>query len=140
MQRSFSSFPAGWPGVGLLLLRITVGVTALAQGFVNFTLSGKSPLVAKLVSVFVIAIGVALLIGFLTPIAGLLIAVGNCCFALLGFPTPIVNLLDSWFATIFVVIMAVALMFLGPGAYSLDARLFGRREVVIPSSPRSPQS
>jgi len=31
----------------------------------------------------------------------------------------------------------LALIGLGPGAYSLDARLFGRREIVIPAiSPR----
>jgi uncharacterized membrane protein YphA (DoxX/SURF4 family) len=32
--------------------------------------------------------------------------------------------------------MSVILVLLGPGAYSLDARLFGRREIIIPDSRR----
>jgi hypothetical protein len=36
--------------------------------------------------------------------------------------------------------MAAATALLGPGAYSLDARLFGRREIIIPqaSNPHEP--
>jgi hypothetical protein len=33
MQRLFSTFPAGSPGFGLLLLRAAVGTTAIMQGF-----------------------------------------------------------------------------------------------------------
>jgi hypothetical protein len=33
----------------------------------------------------------------------------------------------------------VAVVFLGPGAFSLDARLFGRREIIIPPVSRSPR-
>jgi len=29
----------------------------------------------------------------------------------------------------------VAIIILGPGAFSVDSRLFGRREVIIPSPP-----
>jgi len=35
--------------------------------------------------------------------------------------------------------MSAALVLLGPGAFSLDARLFGRREIIIPEGPRSPR-
>jgi hypothetical protein len=37
-------------------------------------------------------------------------------------------------------VAAVALALLGPGAFSLDGRLFGRREIVIPPSSRKPES
>jgi hypothetical protein len=34
--------------------------------------------------------------------------------------------------------MLVTIIGLGPGAFSLDARMFGRREIIIP--PRASQS
>jgi hypothetical protein len=37
------------------------------------------------------------------------------------------------------VVDATAIALLGPGAFSLDARLFGRREILIPPDPRSPK-
>jgi len=36
------------------------------------------------------------------------------------------------------IVAAVALALLGPGAFSLDGRLFGRREIVIPPATRPP--
>jgi hypothetical protein len=36
--------------------------------------------------------------------------------------------------------MTIAIVFLGPGAFSLDAYLFGRRELIIPPSSRPPKS
>ncbi len=37
-------------------------------------------------------------------------------------------------------ILAAVIALLGPGAYSLDARLFGRREIIIPPASRSGKS
>jgi hypothetical protein len=31
--------------------------------------------------------------------------------------------------------MLIVIVILGPGAFSVDSRLFGRREVIIPSPP-----
>ena len=49
-------------------------------------------------------------------------------------PAPIPNLFDAKLSLIFAGIMTVAIVFLGPGAFSLDARLFGRREIIIPQA------
>jgi uncharacterized membrane protein YphA (DoxX/SURF4 family) len=79
-------------------------------------------LVAGLLALLV---GAAVLIGFLTPLAALLagfVSLGNAPDVLGGGP-----------ATIFLIVMAAAVFLLGPGAWSLDARWFGRREIVIPS-------
>jgi hypothetical protein len=35
--------------------------------------------------------------------------------------------------------ISAALVLLGPGAFSIDARLFGRREIIIPEARRSPR-
>jgi hypothetical protein len=41
---------------------------------------------------------------------------------------------------VFLLITTAAILFLGPGAFSLDARMFGRREMVIPLAHRSQKS
>jgi hypothetical protein len=45
-------------------------------------------------------------------------------------------LLDTKWIVALVLAVAAAVVPLGPGALSLDARLFGRREIIIPRSPR----
>jgi hypothetical protein len=50
------------------------------------------------------------------------------------------NIIDTLLAGGFVIVMSVAIAFLGPGAFSVDCRLFGRRVIVIPypSRPAKP--
>jgi hypothetical protein len=55
-------------------------------------------------------------------------------------PPPTPNLFDARLSAILAAIMAAAIVFLGPGAFSLDARMFGRREIIIPQAPRRPES
>lgn len=81
--------------------------------------------------------GAALLIGVLTPIAGIVGSVGaiGMGFSILAAPSP--NLFDQKLTAVLAAIIAAAIVFLGPGAFSLDARLFGRREIIIPPRSRS---
>jgi uncharacterized membrane protein YphA (DoxX/SURF4 family) len=87
-----------------------------------------------------LAAGAALLAGFMTPIAAVLVGLGvlGAGFSLLPAPSP--NLLDARMSVIFAGIMSAAIVVLGPGAFSLDARLFGRREIIIPPPHRRPES
>jgi hypothetical protein len=34
------------------------------------------------------------------------------------------------------IVLTTAIALLGPGAFSIDARMFGRREILIPNTPR----
>lgn len=116
VQRFFSSFPDASPGIGLLLLRSAVGLTLLVRGSSIFT--NADPTAASLaLDILQLVAGSSLLMGFMTPIAGTL-AVATALAA----SAPLVE----------VAIIAAALILLGPGAYSMDARLFGRREITIP--------
>jgi uncharacterized membrane protein YphA (DoxX/SURF4 family) len=125
-------FPGGRPGSGLLLLRAAVGITAVTQGGIYLADWSSSTFGIWVVVLLTVASGVSLLIGFLTPVTCALAAAGTVLLRIQA-PTPI--LFDAELAILFVVIMATAIGFLGPGAFSVDSRLFGRREIIIP--PRS---
>jgi len=140
LQRLYSTFPGGRPGVGLLLLRAAVGLSAAAGGI--FCLSGpfNSSLEKWLLGLVLIVSGTVLTAGFLTPIAVLLVGFCFLGIALSWFPTPSWALHDVKLLAAGMIIAAVALALLGPGAFSLDGRLFGRREIVIPPPSRKPET
>ena len=78
------------------------------------------------------AAGILLIIGFLTPIAGALVGLAGLGLAFSAVPLPAPNLWSSALAVIFGLAILVAIIGLGPGAFSVDARVFGRREIIIP--------
>ena len=80
--------------------------------------------------------GVALVAGFLSVLAGSAIALGVIGMALGWFLSPAAGLFDPSITTGLVVVVATYIVLLGPGALSVDARLFGFREIVIPRSPK----
>ena len=83
--------------------------------------------------------GALLLSGFLTPVAGVLVGLGTLGIALGWLPAGARNLFDAKLSGVFAAIMSAAIALLGPGAFSVDARLFGRREIIIPPISRSPR-
>ena len=123
-----------------MLLRATVGITVAVQGGVSLADSEARTLGAWGVGLLAVTAGTLLLIGLLTPIAGFLVGMVSVGIAFSWFPATAPILSDSRLATFFVVIMAAATSFLGPGAFSLDCHLFGRREIIIPPTVRSPKS
>lgn len=137
----FSAFPNGRSGIGLLMLRLVVGITAVVKGVICLPGSSDPPGAPASQWVFCLALiisGSALVIGCLAPLAALV--VGVCCFlASFGWtPQPVAAPHSTRFAVLRVAI-AVSVALLGPGAYSVDAHLFGRREIVIPRSASPPQ-
>lgn len=80
--------------------------------------------------------GVALVAGFLTPGAAMAVGLSMLVMAA-AWPSPTVaGLVIDRPAAMLVIAVALALAMLGPGAHSIDALLFGRREIVIPESSR----
>ena len=122
-------FPRGGPGVGLLFLRIaTAAMFALN---VTHPFLRSSPTLYWVGVSLIALISILLCIGFLTPfLAGVACAVAVANLFLADQP--------GNFVYIFRILIAAALFFLGPGAYSLDARLFGLRVTVVP--PRKNKS
>jgi uncharacterized membrane protein YphA (DoxX/SURF4 family) len=80
------------------------------------------------------ACGALLLIGLLTPVAAALAGLGAFGVAVSLLPACTPTLFDSKPAIVFAGTMLIQVILLGPGAYSLDARAFGRREIIIPPS------
>lgn len=120
MQRTYSMFPLGTPGVGLVLLRF-----CLAASLWPFLHDAVAALAGDIVLWGVFCVAVALLIGLLTPVAC------GLCLVLAS-----VELLSpdhhSLMCVLPVALIALALLLLGPGAYSVDARLYGHRVLTLP--------
>ena len=139
MQRLFSTFPDGRPGAGLLLLRGAVGGWFVVVSGTYLAHGGQGGWWRLVVGVLAGASGASLLIGFLTPIGVLagLVAIGfSLSWSLLRAPA----FLNEILAALPAVIAAAAVFLLGPGALSLDARLFGRREISIPPDRNRPSA
>jgi uncharacterized membrane protein YphA (DoxX/SURF4 family) len=120
-------------------LRAALGLTAVVQGGVFLSERGHPTFVVWVVGFLAIVSGLSILIGFLTPVASILVGLGSVAVAFSWFPAATQSLLDSRLSIVLVVVVASAIVLLGPGAYSLDARLFGRREIFIPHTSRPPQ-
>jgi len=132
LQRLFLTFPGRWPGIALLLLRAVTGTAVLLQGEIYIT--GPDPTPATwFVGLAACAAGFLLVIGFLTPVVGVVVvAISGFGVALSLLPASPSGLFDTRPSLIFGLTMLVTVIGLGPGAYSIDARIFGRREIIIP--------
>jgi putative oxidoreductase len=123
LRRLFSTFAQGWPGVGLLLMRLVLGF-ALIWRAVGRLSSDPSTLVTVL-SVLGIGAGVLLLMGLWTPVAATLVAAIELwkIYWKLG---------DPWIYLLLATI-AAAIAMVGPGFWSVDARLYGWKRIEPPA-------
>jgi putative oxidoreductase len=126
VQRLFSTFADGWPGRGLLLLRLLTSVALIHFGIANLH---EAPLLVTVVpKVIGAAAGIFLLLGLWTPAAGALVTIVQGWIAFLCYFS---HSGDPWIPIILAALGA-ALAMVGPGAWSVDARLFGRKRIYIP--------
>jgi len=119
VRRLFSTFAHGAPGLGLLLLRLAVGI-ALASHAVMALRSGP-PVGPTILNALAGLVGILLLVGLWTPVAGAILAI---LFSLSAFMHPA----DPW-NCIFLGALGAALALVGPGAWSVDAYLFGWKRI-----------
>jgi uncharacterized membrane protein YphA (DoxX/SURF4 family) len=136
VQRYFSTFPGSWPGIGLLLLRIVVGGSASMQGAVYLIRLNDPSALTWIAGALAVVSGVALVAGFLTPASGTVAGL-TTLFIVATWTPPSASVVIDRLAALILIVDAAALALLGPGAHSLDARLFGRREIIIPHDPLS---
>ena len=136
----FSTFPDEWPGAGLLLLRATAGVGLIVQGIAYLGDKHDLGLLTSVIAVLMIAVGTLILTGCVTRFAAAAALLASVLITFSWFPGPRVGLFESPMSAILAAVIAGATVCLGAGAYSVDARLFGRREVIIPEHPPHKQA
>jgi putative oxidoreductase len=120
LQRLFSTFAGGWPGVGLLLQRILTGSALVICGINTVS---KAPQLASVVPQMIAATaGILIMFGLWSPVAGSLIAISEIWIAFS-------RASDPWIPTS-LAILGASLAMIGPGALSVDARLFGRKHIA----------
>lgn len=122
LQRLFSTFANGWPGRGLLLLRLFTGAALIHYCVVGLSEAPQFASIAP--QVIGAGAGILLLVGLCAPVAGALVAIVEVWIA---FSRPG----DPWIPMMLAALGA-ALAMVGPGAWSVDARLFGRKHIDIP--------
>ena len=123
MRRLFSTFAPGWPGAGLLLMRLVAGASLIIHGFARLQTGPSIQFMA--LPVVAIIIGILLLAGLWTPVAGALQAIIEVWTIFARETAPSMHVLLA--------ALGVSLVMLGPGAWSVDARLFGRKRIDIRS-------
>lgn len=124
LQRLFSTFPDRWPGLGLLLLRLGLGLRVIYIEIVNLLGKSSEP-IGFAQSLIALAASVFLLAGLWTPIVGTLLTLDEVWIALSLYLSHQGDIVIP----IFLAVLSASVAMLGPGAWSIDARLFGRRRV-----------
>jgi uncharacterized membrane protein YphA (DoxX/SURF4 family) len=120
VKRFFSPFLYRRPDVGLVLLRLTLACGLLADALAKMLEPGVPQILPSLGECLT---AILLVIGLWTPITGAVVCLLQLGVALTTNGATEPSLQRS--------AIGLCLVFLGPGIWSLDTRLFGRRRVVI---------
>jgi putative oxidoreductase len=121
LQRLFSTFPTGRPGAGLLLLRLAVGASLILERIPEIWVIPQS--LGFEVRIVLVCVGISLLSGLWTPVMGGVAAVIELLITFSPEGGSVTHIL--------LVILSISLALLGPGAWSIDAHIFGRKRIDI---------
>ena len=122
MQRLFSTFAEGWPGAGLLAQRVLTSAVLLYFGVSQILQSDRlGPSVPYMIAAVA---GIFLLLGLWTPVAGIAIAMAEV-WIFLGWS-------GLWLPPIMLAGLGGTVAMIGPGMWSVDAKLYGRKHLQNP--------
>jgi hypothetical protein len=117
-RHRFLLYPAGMPGTGLLILRASIFIFLLSLSADSFVSVSLAAIVIDMI---------ACLVGL-----GLLTRTAACMsVAVAGFECAVGQIIST--GLLAHILDAVVLTICGPGAFSLDAKLFGRTTVHMPN-------
>jgi uncharacterized membrane protein YphA (DoxX/SURF4 family) len=117
-----------------LLLRIVAGGAAASAGVLSLTHIGEPNAGTWVLGLTAILSGAAVVAGFFTPGAAVIASAATVWFAVAEVSGTSGVHIDR-LSMILLIADGVALALLGPGAHSIDAHLFGRREIILPNHP-----
>jgi hypothetical protein len=115
-------FPNGWPGGALLLLRLTDGML-LVHGCIVCWFENPHRLIGLLPAGSA-AVALFIVVGLWTPVTGILAAAAAVPLFLQG--------AHDVGTLICLMTIGIAVSMLGPGAFSIDAAIFGRHRLDLP--------
>ena len=130
MRRLYSTFAGGWPGIGLLLMRLVVGAVVLWHAGPRLW---SDPPLHMITAYAPLALAALLLIaGLWTPVAGAVVAVVAI--------SEMLSTGELLNGHLLAATIGCALTMLGPGRLSMDARLFGWKRIEAPPRARTPNA
>ena len=121
MQRLFGTFPNRGAGLALVILRLAAAVALVTRTWLCPALGATVLMALSALAALLI------IVGLFTPIVSGAAALGS-----LGS----IQFSNEPQTSALMIAILVALTLLGAGAYSADARLYGRRRLVIRSSSK----
>lgn len=122
MQRLFSTFAGGWPGLALLLQRL---LTAAGLFYYGINCLRGTPEFATIFPQMIGAgAGILLLVGLWTPVIGTVVAIVEVWSAFSCVGDPRIHIMLA--------VLSATLAMIGPGAWSIDARFYGRKRIEPP--------
>ena len=118
LQRLFSTFANGGPGFGLLIQRLVTGIALLHNAIAQLETPAAGLMIPEVTGA---VLGLFILAGLWTPLVGALVAAVELWIVLAGGSDIWLSLMLAGFGG--------TLAMIGPGASSIDARLFGRKHL-----------
>jgi H+/Cl- antiporter ClcA len=121
LQRLYSTFANGLPGKGLLILRVAISTFLIcdARSALMELRQGNGLLAALAAAGF----GVLLCLGLWTPVAGAVVAFLELYLIFLR--------QGALWPSLLAAAIASGLTLLGPGAWSIDSQIYGRKRISL---------